>query len=86
MSFLASRSLSSEGRDENAYRIKVPLDVVLSSKPPPSTHLDALSDRAGGPSQFPAKVAHQPPPCPRCRDYDGEFVYVTDLKEIQKSG
>lgn len=87
MSCLASRSLSSEGRDETAYRIRVPLDVVLSGNPPASTQLDALSGRDGGPLNLSAKVAHQPPhPCPRCRDYDGEFAYITRQKEVEKSG
>lgn len=59
-----SRSRSSEGRDENTYRIKMPLDVVLSSSSA------AAIERANMLKGSLPDLSKPPPSKARCRDYD----------------
>lgn len=59
-----SRSRSSEGRDENAYRITLPLDVVLSKSSA------AVVERAHVLKVGCPDVSKPPPSKARCQDYD----------------
>lgn len=65
---VVSRSRSSEGRDENAYRITLPLDVVLSKSSA------AVVERAHVLKVGCPDVSKPPPSKARCQDYDGEFT------------